>query len=273
MGRVIAVAGKGGTGKTTVAALLVRLLAEGDHGSVLAIDADPNSNLAEVLGADPGRSIGSILDGIAEDPSRVPGGMPKERYIEYEVQSGITEAGGFDLLTMGKPEGPGCYCYVNNVLRKVVAALIKDYDYIIIDNEAGLEHLSRRTTRSADVLLVVSDATPVGLKSAARIVELAAALKIEAGRNMIIINRFASCNGTAVRANLEKAFGGRRADLLGCLPQDAALAKASLQRAPVAGLSDRSAILKGVRRLKDKILSTTWPAAIKEKAGIRKAQE
>ncbi|MFZ2356380.1 MAG: AAA family ATPase [Candidatus Omnitrophota bacterium] len=150
MGYVIAVAGKGGTGKTTIAALLVNLLKEKKIGSVLAVDADPNSNLAEALGLETGQTIGKILDDISSNPDTIPKSMSKDRFIEYQVQSAIQETGGFDCLTMGRPEGPGCYCYVNNVLRNTMLKLIKDYDYIIIDNEAGLEHLSRRTTRICD---------------------------------------------------------------------------------------------------------------------------
>ena len=161
MGRIVAMAGKGGTGKTTIAALIVRIIREKKIGSLLAIDADPNSNLGEVLGSKAGRNIGAILDEICVNPDIIPAGMPKERFIEYQVQSAIQEEDGFDILSMGKPEGPGCYCYVNNVLRGVMAKLIRDYDYIIVDNEAGLEHLSRRTSRLADVLVVVSDATKV----------------------------------------------------------------------------------------------------------------
>jgi CO dehydrogenase maturation factor len=189
MGYVIAIAGKGGTGKTTIAALIVRLLKERKSGSILAIDADPNSNLAESLGQAVSQTIGSILDNISANPEKVPSGMPKDRFIEYRVQTAIEEGEGFDTLTMGRPEGPGCYCYVNNALRGVMDKLIKDYDYVVIDNEAGLEHLSRRTTRAADTLLVVSDATVVGLKAAKRIRNLVEELAIKTKKNYLIINR------------------------------------------------------------------------------------
>ena len=190
MGYVIAVAGKGGTGKTTVAALLVMLLKENRSGSILAVDADPNSNLAEVLGILPEKTIGSILDNVSRHPECVPQSMPKDRFIEYEVQTAVQEAVGFDVLTMGRPEGAGCYCFVNNALRNVMTKLIKDYDFIVIDNEAGLEHLSRRTTRYADTLLVVSDATPVGLKAAKRIREIVKELDIKTNKRLLIVNCF-----------------------------------------------------------------------------------
>jgi CO dehydrogenase maturation factor len=190
MGRVIALAGKGGTGKTTLAALIVRVLKEKKMGSVLAIDADPNSNLGEVLGVPSGDNVGAILDNLSLDPDKLPAGMTKERFIQHQVQAAIQEENGFDLLSMGRPEGPGCYCYLNNVLRGLMVKLIKDYDYIVVDNEAGLEHLSRRTNRFADRLIVVSDASSVGLKSAQRIMELVGALKFEVKKSFLLINRF-----------------------------------------------------------------------------------
>ena len=191
MSFTIAVAGKGGTGKTTISALLVRLLKEEKLGSILAIDADPNSNLGEVLGLMPAVTIGGILDDIASHPEKIPAGTPKERFIEYQVQTAVIEADGFDLLTMGRPEGPGCYCYVNNVLRNIEGKLAKEYDYIVIDNEAGLEHLSRRTTRCADRLLLISDPTRVGLKAAKRINELTRELDLTIGKRMVLVNRYA----------------------------------------------------------------------------------
>jgi len=190
MGYIIALAGKGGTGKTTLAALIVRVLKERKIGSILAIDADPNSNLGDVLGAKQGDSVGAILDNISAAPEKLPAGMTKERFIQHQVQAAIQEEDGFDLLSMGKPEGPGCYCYVNNVLRGLMIKLIDDYDYIIIDNEAGLEHLSRRTCRCADMLIIVSDASSIGLKSAVRIMDLAKTLKFEFKRSGLLINRF-----------------------------------------------------------------------------------
>jgi len=190
MGKIIALAGKGGTGKTTIAALIVRILREKNIGSVLAIDADPNSNLGEALGVSVDENVGAILDNLSAHPQKIPAGMAKERFIQHQVQAAIVEEDGFDLLNMGKPEGPGCYCYVNNVLRGLMTKLINDYDYIVVDNEAGLEHLSRRTTRFADTLIVVSDASSVGLKSAKRIMELAKALKFEVKKSFLLINRF-----------------------------------------------------------------------------------
>jgi CO dehydrogenase maturation factor len=213
MGYTIAIAGKGGTGKTTIAALIVRIIKENEAGSILAVDADPNSNLSQSLGVEAKKTIGVILDDIAKHPDRIPAGMTKDRFIEYQIQAAIEEAQGFDLLTMGKPEGPGCYCYVNNVLRNIVGKLINGYDYVVIDNEAGLEHLSRRTTRSCDSLLVISDATPVGLRAAKRISDLVKELEIKTQKSLLIINR---C-GYDIEREKVRNLG---LDYIGNVPQD-----------------------------------------------------
>ncbi|MHB9090935.1 MAG: ATP-binding protein, partial [Chloroflexota bacterium] len=157
----IAVAGKGGTGKTTLAALLIRYLRENQVGSVLAIDADPSSNLNQALGMSVEHSVGDIREEMLEKVGKnaMEPGMAKADYLEYRIQESLVEGSGVDLLAMGRPEGPGCYCAANNMLRVSVDRLAKNYDFVVIDNEAGLEHLSRRTTRDVDVLLVVSDPT------------------------------------------------------------------------------------------------------------------
>ncbi|MFA5350796.1 MAG: AAA family ATPase [Candidatus Omnitrophota bacterium] len=246
MGYIIAMAGKGGTGKTTVASLIIRSIKERKAGSVLAIDADPNSNLGETLGLKPGLNIGAILDEISLNPGMVPSGMTKERFIEYQVQSAIQEGEGFDILSMGKPEGPGCYCYVNNVLRAVMSKLIKDYDYIIIDNEAGLEHLSRRTSRFADILIVVSDASKIGLKSARRINDLAVQLKFEVKRSFILINRF----NKHIDREAVKDTG---LEYLGCLPQEPLIEELSLTGGSIFNLKNEASILTALNSLGERI--------------------
>jgi len=248
MGYTIALAGKGGTGKTTLAALLVRLLKEKKKGSILAVDADPNSNFAEALGLTTQQNVGRLLDDLAQHPEKIPAGTPKSRFIEYEVQTAIAEGNGFDVLTMGRPEGPGCYCYVNNVLREVMAKLIKDYDYVIIDNEAGLEHLSRRTTRSADILLVVSDATIAGLKAAKRIKEIVQELDIKTKKNLLLINR--------AQKNMDTAkISGVGLDYIGGLPFDEAISALSLNGNSLWELKDNSASLVALRKLGERL----WP--------------
>ena len=246
MGYVIAMAGKGGTGKTTIAALIIRSIKERKLGSILAIDADPNSNLGEILGLKDTSSIGAILDDISASPDKIPAGMPKERFVQYQVQSAILEGDGFDILSMGKPEGPGCYCYVNNCLRSVMTQLIKDYDYIVIDNEAGLEHLSRRTTRFADILIVVSDASSVGLKSARRINELVKQLKFEVKRSTLLINRF---NMKIDKDKIKET----NLEYLGSLPFDPDLEELSLGNKSIYNLESDAPAFKIFNSLGEKI--------------------
>ena len=243
MGYTIAIAGKGGTGKTTIAALIVRLIKEEKLGSILAVDADPNSNLAEFLGVRVKESIGSIIDDIASNPGKIPAGTSKDRFIDYRIQTAIQEQDGFDTLTMGRPEGPGCYCYANNVLRNIVTKLIKDYGYIIIDNEAGLEHLSRRTTREADALIIVSDATVAGMRAAKRIYDLVKELNIKTKKNFLIINR----SDIKPQALIEGV------NYLGNIPEDKEIEALSLNGHSLLDLQKSSKALNSLRGLGDKI--------------------
>ncbi len=242
MSFTIAIAGKGGTGKTTISALLVRLLRLRKTGSLLGIDADPNSNLGELLGCRPHQTIGTVLDEVAAHPDSIPAGMTKERFIEYQVQTIIQESEGFDLLTMGKPEGPGCYCYVNNVLRGVTARLIKDYSLVVIDNEAGLEHLSRKTTAQADVLLVVSDGTAAGLRAAKRIAELVVELKIKARRRCLLLNRLD-------RDMPEEKLSGLGLEYAGRIPEDKHIMEVNVRNEPVFNVPDSSPALKALEAI------------------------
>ncbi|MDD5431782.1 MAG: AAA family ATPase [Candidatus Omnitrophica bacterium] len=246
MGYVIAMAGKGGVGKTTIAALIVRIIKEKKLGSVLAIDADPNSNLAESLGLEVKATIGNILDGISAHPEKIPSGMPKDRFIEFQVQTAIVEADGFDLLTMGKPEGPGCYCYVNNSLRNIMGKLINDYDFIIIDNEAGLEHLSRRTTRSADALVIVSNASVVGLKAAKRIKDLTKDLEIKIKKSFLIVN----CYNDMIDSGKIQDLG---LNYLGSIPQDKEIEKICINGCSLMDLNDKGISLDTLRRIGESI--------------------
>jgi len=246
MGYTIAIAGKGGTGKTTIAALLVRIFTEKKLGSILAIDADPNSNLAEGLGIKPEATISQIIDDIAKHPEKVPSGISKDRFIEYQIETIIQECDGFDLLTMGRPEGPGCYCYANSVLRNITDKLIKGYDRIVIDNEAGFEHLARKTTRIADTLVVVSDATKIGLRSAQRINELAKELDLKIKKRLLLINRY--------NKDIDKqSIKGLGLEYIGNIPLDNGIAKISLDDNSLMKLNKDAISLKMLRKMGDKI--------------------
>jgi len=186
----IAVAGKGGVGKTTFAALAVRHLHETTKEVVLAVDADPNANLGAKLGTEPARTLGSVREEmLARGEGEPPAGVSKQEFLDYQIQLAVKEGTGFDLLTMGRQEGPGCYCYVNNMLRTIVDSLSARYRYMVIDNEAGLEHLSRRTTRSSDVMFVLCDRTKGALSAAQRISTLADEMSIRVSRKALVFNR------------------------------------------------------------------------------------
>ena len=185
----IAIAGKGGTGKTTFTALLLRYLMREKKGKpLLAVDADANANLNEALGMEVENTIGDILLSV-KDPRVIPTGMTKDIYIEYKVQESLIETDVLDLLVMGNPQGPGCYCYPNDLLRKYLEKLRVNYDYVAIDNEAGLEHLSRRTVQNIDYLVVTSDATARGVRSARRVHEIVRSVNLDVKEMFLIISR------------------------------------------------------------------------------------
>ena len=167
---IIAVSGKGGTGKTLVSSLLIKILSETGK-DVLAIDADPDSNLPEALGVEVVKTVGDIREELKQETAegKIPAGMNKWDILDYKIMESVVESPEFDLVVMGRPEGSGCYCAVNNMLRKIIETLSSNYDFIIIDTEAGLEHLSRRTTQNVNVMLIVTDISKRGFLTAQRI--------------------------------------------------------------------------------------------------------
>ena len=184
----IAVAGKGGSGKTSVSSLIIRYLLKNGKTPILVVDADPNANLAEGLGLEVTETIGKILNSFQGEKLNIPAGMTKEAYLEYRIHTAITESKGLDLVTMGRGEGPECYCYPNVVIRKIIDELSGNYAYVVMDNEAGMEHLSRRTTQNIDELLLVSDHSVKGVRAIAHIKELISELKLVVKRESVIIN-------------------------------------------------------------------------------------
>jgi CO dehydrogenase maturation factor len=211
-----------------VAALLVDYLVASKKGSILAIDADPNSTLPEALGVKDYGTIAGICDEISKQMGNIPAGMTKERFIEMKIQEAVIEEKGFDLLVMGRPEGPGCYCYVNNLLRDLMARIIKNYDFVVIDNAAGMEHISRRTMRTIDRLLLVSDYSIVGIRSAKRICELARELGIKTGSNAVVINKV-----TGFLEPLQKEIRAVGAEFIGAIPFDTSVDAWSISNKPI----------------------------------------
>ncbi len=189
MAQVIAVTGKGGVGKTTVAALIVRALIEAKQGPVLAVDADPNLNLDAALGVKVEDTVGDVREAGLDRAAELPGGMVKAEFLQLRIQQALVEAEGFDLLAMGRPEGPGCYCFANTILRACVDQVGKQYKYVVVDCEAGLEHLSRRTAGDVDILILLSDPSIRGLDTVKRVTELVAELKTKVGRMVFAFTR------------------------------------------------------------------------------------
>ena len=188
MAKTIAICGKGGSGKTTVAAMMSRLLKDVSADAVLAVDADPNSCLGFTLGVDVVSDIAALREKARNKEPRE-GGTDRVRTFQYGLQQIITEAEGFDLLTMGRPEGPDCYCAVNNLLRKFLDDLSAQYGFVVLDNEAGMEHLSRRTTNNVDLLCIVAEPSPIGKITARRIHGLAEQLPIAVKKTGLIWNK------------------------------------------------------------------------------------
>lgn len=184
----IAVTGKGGSGKTSVASLIIRYLIKKSRNPILAVDADPNMNLGESLGLTVRETIGSLIASFNEEKINIPAGMTKEAYLDVKLNDVIIESKELDLLTMGRGEGAECYCYPNLILRKFIDTMTDNYTYTVIDNEAGLEHLSRRTTQSIDELIIVASHSIKSIRAVARVKELVTELKLDVRRQSVIIN-------------------------------------------------------------------------------------
>lgn len=241
----IAVAGKGGTGKTTLSALLIRYLMEERPGkSILAVDADANANLNEALGLEVNETISAILEDT-KDPKAVPTGMTKSVFVEYRLSRAMVEEDAFDLLVMGTPEGPGCYCYPNDLLKKYLEQVSKNYDYLVTDNEAGLEHLSRRLLPMIDWLIVTSDATARGIRSAGRVREIVQKVNIGAARMGLVIGRSHGNEGEALKEEIEKSG----LTLLGFIPDDPLISEYDLKGKALIDLPVDSPAVKASREL------------------------
>lgn len=246
----IAIAGKGGTGKTTLAGLVVRHLLKVGKTPILAVDADPNANLNEALGVTFDRTVVSTVDAFMGDKEKMPAGVPKGRYLEYEVNDALVESKGFDLLVMGYTEGPGCYCYANDLLKGFLGKLSRGYPYIVMDNEAGMEHLSRRTTRDVDVLLIVAMPTLVSLRSAKRIYEMARRLELGAEKVFLVINDLSRSPG----ADKPEAIEEVGLPLVGRVPYDEEVAARSVEGGALLDLPEDLPAVKAV----GEIMSKCW---------------
>jgi CO dehydrogenase maturation factor len=261
MTTTIALAGKGGVGKTTTAAMVIKYLVQTQTGAILAIDADPSSNLNMVLGLDLDWTVGDIREDLLVQVKKsltaggaamgsLSGGMTKREYLDYEVRTSLSEGERFDLIAMGRSEGAGCYCAVNHNLRDVIDSISKSYRYVIIDNEAGMEHLSRRTTRDVEHLLVVTDPTQRGLVAADRIAGFRNEFDIDIENSHLILNRL---NGAMPEA-LQTRIDEMEIPLLGTVPADAQLVEFEFDGRPLVELGDSSPVYQAVAGMMAKIL-------------------
>ena len=239
----IALTGKGGTGKTTVSSLLVQSFVDAGESPVLAVDADPNANFHEALGVNVKETLGSMRE---EAFSRnIPPGMNRHDYVRYRFRQALVEANGFDLVAMGRPEGSGCYCFANDLLSECMQQLERDYRFLVIDTEAGMEHISRGTIGKPDVLLIVSDPGARGLRTIARIREIATQLGLEPEKIHVVFNRYKA--GTApVDIGSEKPIA--------IIPEDSAVEAADLAATPVSAIPKDSPARKAVRELAAKMV-------------------
>ncbi|MBO4552191.1 MAG: AAA family ATPase [Candidatus Methanomethylophilaceae archaeon] len=220
---IIALVGKGGVGKSTISSQLTRALSKKEV--VLAVDADPNSNLCDKLGIEVTGTIGGLRNEIVAHPDMIPAGMSKQDYITLHVRQIMTETDRIDLLVMGRPEGEGCYCFTNDVLKHCFMELIPNYKYTVIDNEAGMEHLSRRVLPKANVMIFVSDPTRIGVRTASRLSKLADEVNIESDRRILVIN---NVFGQVSQSLMDEALAGGFDDVF-VMPHDDYISESAME--------------------------------------------
>jgi len=250
MSKVIAVSGKGGTGKTSICALLVRAFKNKGHNQILAVDADPNANLAELLGVKIESTIGDICEEAKTNDSP-PAGMTKNEYLRFMLEQMVAEADGFDLLTMGRPEGPGCYCYANNVLRDSLKILMNNYKLVIIDNEAGFEHISRKTNFKIDYLLIICDPTLRGVDTAKKISDLAKNIKLPVKNVYLVLNRVRGKNSNM----LEERIKNLGIKLIATIDDDEVIINSAQTDKSIFDLPLECSSFKTVDALTDKLIN------------------
>jgi len=247
-GTTIALSGKGGVGKTSLSALIINKLSK--IGSVLAIDADPDSNLPQALGVTVQKTIGRVRESIINAPARSKAAMSKETFATLALHEGIEEFPKFDVVVMGHSERGGCYCFLNSIIRQLIDFRANSYDFTVIDCHAGLEHLSRRTTKGVDVLIAVTEATKNGILTAKRVIELSKELSIDIGTTMVVANKVSP----ALRSSLDRTVEENGLAIDAYLPFDEDMARLSLFGKPVVSLSGDSPLIAAVDRVCERIL-------------------
>ncbi|WP_102398958.1 AAA family ATPase [Haloimpatiens massiliensis] len=253
MGYKIAVAGKGGTGKTTLTGLLMDYLVKQGKGPILAVDADANANLNEVLGVEVEETLGTIREEVSQMSLKgdgFPGGMLKADYLKYRLNTGLTEGNGFDLLVMGRSQGEGCYCYVNGVLKNQIDTLANNYDYIVIDNEAGMEHLSRKVVDDINLLFLVSDCSRRGIQAVGRINKLVKELKLKVSETYLIVNRAPE---EKLKDGILEEIEKQELNLVGVVPMDPMVYEYDCAGKPLVKLPEDSMSKKALGDILSKV--------------------
>jgi len=240
MSHLIAVSGKGGVGKTTISAMLIKQLIAAGKKPVLAIDADPNSCLDMALGVTVTSSVGSAREEVRDKTQAGDVGISKTEMLHLKIAESLVESNGFDMISMGRPEGAGCYCYANSVLKTVIQELSNQYPYVVLDNEAGLENLSRRIVADVDVLVLVSDASNAGIRTLERLHSLAVEMKLKYQKLVLVINRMRDAQTSAAA---EEAVVATGADALYCLPYDTEVADFAESSRSFLEISDDNVVL------------------------------
>ncbi len=258
MAKILAIAGKGGTGKTTIAGLVIAYLKRYADGPILALDADPDANLGTVLGIHPESSIGDLREETLREIKSLPSGMSKSNYIQAGLHQIVAESQKVDMITMGRSEGPGCYCYINSVLRKFSDDLQSEYEWVVMDNEAGLEHLSRRTASHVDGLIIVVNASPLALDCARRIDELTAEFSNEIRRKYVLLN---NVRDEAYVPVLEEWMKARSMTYLGCIQHDEGVEDSIMKGRSLFELTDSPAV-RTIHTLMSRIQEELWNSSM-----------
>ena len=254
MAHVIAVAGKGGVGKTTLTGLIIQYLGEKGKGPILAVDADANSNLNEVLGVKVEATLGDVREEVARSEmakdNPIPAGMTKADYMEFKFDDALVEDNDFDLLVMGRTQGKGCYCFVNGLLQAQLQRLEKNYPYIIVDNEAGMEHISRGVLPSMQTAILVSDCSRRGVQAVGRIAKLIEECDMHPRQIGLIINR---APGGVLNEGTKQEIENQGLHLLGVVPQDETVFDYDCEGKPTFNLPEDSPVKKAIREIVDKL--------------------